>query len=49
MYVAFVIDVFARRIVGWRVSSSLVTDFVLDALEQIPGTIQNCVQLNRAS
>jgi putative transposase len=33
-YVAFVIDVFARRIVGWRVSSSLVTDFVLDALEQ---------------
>jgi putative transposase len=34
VYVAFVIDVFARRIVGWRVSSSLVTDFVLDALEQ---------------
>jgi len=33
-YVAFVIDVFARRIVGWRVSSSLRTDFVLDALEQ---------------
>jgi transposase InsO family protein len=32
--VAFVIDIFARRIVGWRVSSSLVTDFVLDALEQ---------------
>jgi transposase InsO family protein len=32
--VAFVIDVFARRIVGWRVSSSLATDFVLDALEQ---------------
>ena len=31
---AFVIDVFARRIVGWRVSSSLATDFVLDALEQ---------------
>jgi transposase InsO family protein len=30
----FVIDVFARRIVGWRVSSSLATDFVLDALEQ---------------
>ena len=28
------IDVFARRIVGWRVSSSLRTDFVLDALEQ---------------
>ena len=34
VYVAFVIDVFARRIVGWRVSSSLATDFVLDALEQ---------------
>ena len=31
---AFVIDVFARRIVGWRVSSSMRTDFVLDALEQ---------------
>jgi hypothetical protein len=29
-----VIDVFARRIVGWRVSSSMTTDFVLDALEQ---------------
>ena len=28
------IDVFARRIVGWRVSASLATDFVLDALEQ---------------
>jgi transposase InsO family protein len=34
VYVAFVIDVFARRIVGWRVSSSLRTDFVLDALDQ---------------
>jgi len=34
VYVAFVIDVFARRIVGWRVSSSLRTDFVLDAREQ---------------
>ncbi len=34
VYVAFVIDVFARCIVGWRVSSSLRTDFVLDALEQ---------------
>lgn len=31
---AFVIDVYARRIVGWRVSSSMRTDFVLDALEQ---------------
>ena len=34
LYVAFIIDVFARRIVGWRVSSSMHTDFVLDALEQ---------------
>ncbi len=34
VYTAFVIDVFARRIVGWRVWSSLRTDLVLDALEQ---------------
>jgi putative transposase len=34
LYVAFVIDVFARRIVGWKVSNSMRTDFVLDALEQ---------------
>ena len=34
VYAAFVIDVFARRIVGWRVSSSLRTDLALDALEQ---------------
>jgi putative transposase len=34
LYVAFVVDVFARRIVGWRASSSMTTDFVLDALEQ---------------
>jgi len=34
VYVAFVLDVFARRLVGWRVSSSARTDFVLDALEQ---------------
>jgi len=34
LYVAFVVDVFARRIVGSRVSSSMTTDFVLDALEQ---------------
>jgi len=34
MYVAFVIDVYARRIVGWQVSTSMTTDFVLDALEQ---------------
>ena len=34
VYVAFVIDVYARRIVGWRVARSLRTDLVLDALEQ---------------
>jgi transposase InsO family protein len=34
VYVAFVIDVFSRRIVGWRASSSLRTDLALDALEQ---------------
>ena len=32
-YVAFVIDAFARRIVGWRVSRNMRSDFVLDALE----------------
>jgi transposase InsO family protein len=34
VYVAFITDVFARKIVGWRVSTSMATDFVLDALEQ---------------
>ena len=34
VYVAFVIDVFARTIVGWRALTSLRTDLVLDALEQ---------------
>ena len=34
LYVVFVVDVFAHRIVGWRVSSSMRTDFILDALEQ---------------
>ena len=34
VFVAFVVDVFSRRIVGWRVSTSLRTDLVLDALEQ---------------
>jgi putative transposase len=34
VYVAFVIDAFARRIVGWRVSRTAHADFVLDALEQ---------------
>src|SRR6266536_5220095 len=34
VYVAFVIDVFSRRIIGWRVARSMHTDLVLDALEQ---------------
>ena len=34
VYVAFVIDVFSRKIVGWRVTNSLKTDIALDALEQ---------------
>jgi len=34
VFVAFVIDVFSRRIVGWRVSTSIKTELVLDALEQ---------------
>ncbi|WP_417277043.1 IS3 family transposase [Castellaniella sp.] len=34
LYVAFIIDAYAKRIVGWRASSSMTTDFVLDALEQ---------------
>ena len=34
VYTAFVIDVFARRIIGWRVAKSMHTELVLDALEQ---------------
>lgn len=34
VYVAFVIDAFARRIVGWRVSRTAHASFILDALEQ---------------
>jgi putative transposase len=34
VYVAFVIDIYARRIVGWRASRTAHADFVLDALEQ---------------
>ena len=34
VYVAFVLDVFARQVVGWRVSKNMRTDLVLDALEQ---------------
>ena len=36
VYVAFVIDAYARRIVGWRVSRTAHAGFVLDALEQAP-------------
>ena len=48
LYVAFVVDVFARRIVGWRVSRTMTTDFVLDALEQAlyarqPGESENLI------
>jgi len=35
VYVAFVIDAYARRIVGWRVSNSLHTELALDALEHV--------------
>jgi putative transposase len=34
VYVAFVIDVFSRRIIGWRVARSMQTDLVLNALDQ---------------
>lgn len=34
VYVAFIIDVFSRMIVGWRVARSMTTDLTLDALEQ---------------
>jgi len=42
LYVAFVIDAFARRIVAWRFSRSLHTDLVLDALEQALHPRQVC-------
>ena len=34
VYVAFIIDVYARMVIGWRVSTSMTTDMVMDALEQ---------------
>jgi putative transposase len=34
VYVAFVIDAYARRVLGWKVSSSMTTDLVLDAINQ---------------
>ena len=39
-YVAFIIDVYPRRIVGWKLSSSQQTQFVLDALEQVSNDTQ---------
>lgn len=36
--IAFVIDVFSRRIVGWRAATRMTTDLVLDALEHAPFT-----------
>lgn len=44
-YVAFVIDVYARRIVGWKLSSSQQTQFVLDALEQALHDRRPCERL----
>ncbi len=35
VYVAFIVDTFARRIVGWKVSRSMRAEFALDALEQL--------------
>lgn len=35
VYVAFIIDVFSRMIVGWRVARSMTVDLTLDALEQV--------------
>ena len=41
VYVAFIIDVFSRRIIGWRVARSMRTELVLDALEQaLSGSLQ---------
>jgi len=45
VYVAFVIDVYARSIVGWRVSPSMKTELVLDALEQALWARNNHQQL----
>jgi transposase InsO family protein len=45
VYVAFVIDVYARSIVGWRVSNSMKTELVLDALEQALWARKNRQQL----
>ena len=43
VYVAFVIDAYARRIVGWRASRTAHASFVLDALEQALMTDGPCI------
>ncbi len=46
VYTAFIIDVFSRAIVGWKVSTRMNTDMVLDALEQAlhdPGMPKNVI------
>ena len=52
VYVAFVIDVFARRIIGWRVARSMHAELVLDALEQAigraPGSRVSCITATAA-
>ena len=45
VYVAFITDVFSRKIVGWRVSNSLRSDLALDALEQALHARSNVSQL----
>ena len=40
-YVAFVIDAYARRILGWRVAATMATSMVLDAIEQAIWTRQH--------
>ena len=45
VYVAFVVDVYARCIVGWRVSTSKKTALVLDALEQALWSRKKCREL----
>ena len=45
VYVAFVVDVYARCIVGWRVMTSMKTELVLDALEQALWARKNCREL----
>jgi putative transposase len=43
VYTAFIIDVYSRMIVGWRVSSSMTTDLVMDALNMAAWTRRTCL------